>query len=385
MPPRVPAEVFPPGEFIRDELDARGWTQGDLAQIMGRPLQLVNELVAGKKQITPETAMGLAKAFGDDDALYWMNLDNLYRLAQAKPPDDSVSRRAKLYSKFPVRELAKRNWIEPSDNLDVIEHRVCRFYRIKNIDEQPLFAHAARAAQYDERSPIQWAWLYRAKELAEAVRSSAYSDRKLRDALMKLHTLLIAPEEIRQVPRLLADAGVRLVIVEFLPGAKIDGAAFWLNDETPIIALSLRFDRVNNFWFVLRHEIEHILNRDGLVTVDLELTERLQRKEQLPPEEVRANTAAAEFLVPKAELDSFITRVRPLYSDQRILLFAKRIGVHPGLVVGQLQFRDEVPYTHFHKHLVKVREIVTQTAVTDGWGLVPPVPGQPGASNGYFQ
>jgi HTH-type transcriptional regulator / antitoxin HigA len=85
MTPRSPAEVFSPGEFIRDELDARGWTQGDLAQIMGRPLQFINELAAGKRQITPETAAGLAKAFGDDDALYWMNLDSAYRLARTKP------------------------------------------------------------------------------------------------------------------------------------------------------------------------------------------------------------------------------------------------------------------------------------------------------------
>ncbi len=113
--------------------------------------------------------------------------------------------------------------------------------------------------------------------------------------------------------------------------------------------------------------------------MDIELIERLQRKEALPPEEIRANTSAAEFLVPKPELDSFITRVRPLYSEQRVLLFARRIGVHPGLVVGQLQFRDEIPYTHFHKHLVKIREIITQTAVTDGWGTVPPIPGQNGA------
>jgi HTH-type transcriptional regulator/antitoxin HigA len=190
--------------------------------------------------------------------------------------------------------------------------------------------------------------------------------------------LLIAPEEIRQVPRILAEAGVRFVVVEFLPGAKIDGATFWLND-VPVIALSIRFDRVNNFWFVLRHEIEHVLNRDGLVTIDIELTEQLQRKDALPPAELRANIAASEFLVPKLELDSFITRVRPLYSEQRILLFAKRIGVHPGVVVGQLQFRDEVPYTHFHKHLVKIREIITQTAVTDGWGTVPPIPGPSGA------
>jgi HTH-type transcriptional regulator/antitoxin HigA len=384
MSARVPAETFPPGEFIRDELDARGWTQADLAQIMGRPLRLVNELIAGKKQITPDTARGLAMAFGDDDPLYWMNLDSAYRLAKSEPADESVSRRSKLYSKFPVRELMKRNWIEPSDNLEVVEHRVCRFYQIENIDGQPKFAHSAKAtqdnaSQYDDRNDLQWAWLYRAKELAEAAHSAPYSEAVLKRALAKLRTLLIAPEELRQVPTILAEAGVRFVIVEFLPGAKIDGAAFWLND-TPVIALSIRFDRVNNFWFVLRHEIEHILNRDGLVTIDVELTERLQNsRDALPPEELRANEAAAEFLVPKSELDSFIIRVRPLYSEQRILLFAKRIGVHPGLVVGQLQYRNEVPYTHFHKHLVKVREIVTQTALTDGWGTVPRIPGQAGA------
>ncbi len=186
---------------------------------------------------------------------------------------------------------------------------------------------------------------------------------------MKLKELLVAPEEIRQVPKILGDAGVRFVIVEFLPNSKIDGAAFWV-DGIPVIAMAIRFDRVNNFWFVLRHEIEHVLNKDGQV-LDVELTEKLQRKDAVSAEEIRANEAAAEFLVPKKELDSFIVRVRPLYSEQRILLFAKRIGVHPGLVVGQLQFRDEVPYTHFHKYLVKIREIVTQTALTDGWGAVP--------------
>jgi HTH-type transcriptional regulator / antitoxin HigA len=376
---RTPAEVFPPGEFIRDELEARGWTQGDLAQIMGRPLQFVNELVAGKKQITPETALGLAKAFGDDDAVYWMNLDNVYRLANAKPADEAVSRRASLYTKFPVREILKRNWIEPSDNLDVVEHRICQFYRINSVNEKPEFAHAAKADQYDDRTPLQWAWLFRAKELAEAIHSASFSAPKLRASLAKLRTILVAPEEIRQVPTILAEAGVRFVIVEFLPGAKIDGAAFWLDETIPVVAMSLRFDRIYNFWFVLRHEIEHILQRDSLLTIDVELTERLQRKENLPREEVRANDAASEFVIPRDELDSFIKRVRPLYSEHRILLFSKRIGVHPGLVVGQLQFREEVPYTHFHKFLVKVREIITQTALTDGWGTVPSVHGKSGA------
>lgn len=377
MSARTPAEVFPPGDFIRDELEARGWTQGDLAQIMGRPLQAVNEIVSGKKQITTETALGLAKAFGDDDALYWMNLENVYRLSQTKPVDEAVSRRADLYSRFPVRELIKRKWIESSNNLDVVEHRVCKFYNINKTNETPQFAHAAKASQYDERTPLQWAWLFRAHQLAQAVQTAEYSEKKLRGALAGLRQLLVAPEEIRQVPHLLANAGVKFVIVEILPGAKIDGAAFWI-DASPVVAMSLRFDRVNNFWFVLRHEIEHILNKDGCLIVDVELPETLQRKDALPPEEARANEAASEFLVPRNELDSFIVRVRPLYSEQRILLFAKRIGVHPGLVVGQLQYRDEIPYTHFHKYLLKVRQIITQTALTDGWGAVPSIAGQDG-------
>jgi HTH-type transcriptional regulator / antitoxin HigA len=373
MGQRVPAEVFPPGDFIREEIEARGWTQGDLAKILDRPERMVSQLIAGKKQITPETARGLAEAFGTD-ALYWMNLDSAYRLSNTKPADEAVARRAHLYSKFPVREIVKRAWIDDSDNLDVLAHRVCRFYRIENLDHRPQFAHAAKATDYDERTALQWAWLYRAKQLAEGLAAAAYSAAKLRSALQKLRQLLIAPEEIRDVPKILAEAGVRFVIVEFLPGAKIDGATFWLGD-LPVIAMSLRFDRLDNLWFVLRHEIEHVLREDGRetgATLDVELTESIQRKDRLPPEEIRANEAAATFLVPKDELDSFITRIRPLYSEQRVLLFARRLGVHPALIVGQLQFREEIPYTHFHRHLPKIRHIITQATLTDGWGNSPP-------------
>ena len=252
-----------------------------------------------------------------------------------------------------------------------------QFYRVKSVSEKPNFAHAAKATQYSERTPIQWAWLFRARQLSEAVRVAGYDEGKLRQVISKLKALRIAAEEIRQVPNLLSEAGVRFVIVEFLPGAKIDGAAFWLDDQSPVIALSLRFDRIDNFWFVLRHEIEHILRRDGLM-VDLELSEQIERNDVRPPEEMIADDAAAEFCVSKSELNNFIARVRPLYSEQRILLFSKRVGVHPGVVVGQLQRRKEVPYTHFHKFLVKVRDIITSTTLTDGWGAIPPIPANGG-------
>ena len=58
----VPARVTPPGRVIRRELDARGWTQKDLAEITGRPEQAISQIVRGHKQITPETALQLAAA-----------------------------------------------------------------------------------------------------------------------------------------------------------------------------------------------------------------------------------------------------------------------------------------------------------------------------------
>jgi len=75
---RTPAEVFPPGEFIREEIEARGWSQVELAEILGWPPRLVSELIAGKRAITPETAKGLGEAFSTG-AQFWMNLESSYR------------------------------------------------------------------------------------------------------------------------------------------------------------------------------------------------------------------------------------------------------------------------------------------------------------------
>jgi HTH-type transcriptional regulator/antitoxin HigA len=93
MKPFKPAEVFPPGDFIREELEARGWKQTDLARIMGRPVQAVNEIVNGKKRLTAETAKELGLAFGTGPE-FWLNFENAYRLGTTADPDPAISRRA---------------------------------------------------------------------------------------------------------------------------------------------------------------------------------------------------------------------------------------------------------------------------------------------------
>jgi HTH-type transcriptional regulator/antitoxin HigA len=89
-----PAQVFPPGDFLREELEAREWTQSTLAKILGRPLQSINAIVNGKKEITPQTAVELGAAFGTSPEL-WLNLETAYRLSLVKPADPAIVRRAK--------------------------------------------------------------------------------------------------------------------------------------------------------------------------------------------------------------------------------------------------------------------------------------------------
>src|SRR5262245_8558526 len=142
MNARVPAEVFAPGEYLAEELEARGWSQTELAEILGRPHRVVNEVIAGKRAITPETAKGLSAAFGTS-AEFWMNLETAYQLSKARVEEEAVSRRARLYGRFPVKELIKRRWIEASENIEVLEQRFLEFYEMPSIDAKPKFAHAA--------------------------------------------------------------------------------------------------------------------------------------------------------------------------------------------------------------------------------------------------
>jgi len=78
MTGRIPAEAFPPGEFLKDELEARGWTQAEFAEMIGCPERLVEEIIAGRRGVTPEIARAFSDALGTS-AQFWMNLEASYR------------------------------------------------------------------------------------------------------------------------------------------------------------------------------------------------------------------------------------------------------------------------------------------------------------------
>lgn len=372
METRILPEAFHPGQYIREEAEDRGWSPGDLAAILGYKQNIISDLYAGRRSVSTEMAKALGDAF-ESGAQYWLNLQSAYRLATSTKRKDSVAKKAKLYSKVPIREIIRRGWIEATKSIDVLEAEVCKFLEINNIDETNQFACAARKSDdYGMISPLQMAWLMRAKKLAESWPLKArYSKNNFSSMMSELAALRVEPEEIRKTPDILAKHGIRFLIVEPLPKAKIDGACFWLNAVSPVIVLSLRYDRIDGFWFNLAHELAHVKSEDGRtkpIVETLLVGDDAQPTEEKPKEEQEADKFAVEFLVNQEQLSDFISRHHPFYSKNSIIARSRLIGVHPGIIVGQLHHRRKIPWSNLRGMLVKIREIITATAPTDGWG-----------------
>lgn len=370
-----------PGQLLQALLEGKGWTQVVLAVVLGVDKAIINKIVADKRPIDAQMALSLSEVFGEP-AERFLDLQKSYDLATARivaRPDPGRSTRAHLFGDLPVTEMIKRGWLEGVDDVrDVrsVEAGLVKFFGVLSVDEIEILPHAAKKTQtFMPVTPAQLAWMYRVKTIASEMLVPRYSDMAVRRAVTLLNELLLAPEEARKVPRILAECGIRYVIVETLSSVKIDGVCFWLNDHSPVIGMSMRQDRIDNFWFVLRHEIEHVLRHHGKAAamLDIELEgERAGTGATVVEEERVSNKAAADFCVPWKTMDSFVARKSPLFSERDIIGVANTLNIHPGLVAGQLQHRTG-RYDRFRQHLVKIRSAVLPNAMVDGWGNVAPV------------
>ena len=78
-----PDVAVPPGEYLEEEIEARGISQKELARRMGRPVNTINEIINGKKAITAETALQLEAVMPEIPARFWLNLETDYQLTKA--------------------------------------------------------------------------------------------------------------------------------------------------------------------------------------------------------------------------------------------------------------------------------------------------------------
>ena len=367
-----------PGTFVLEELEARGWSQTDLAYILDMKPQQLNPLLNGKANITPDLAAQLGDAF-DMPADFFANLQQMYDLGKAKPVDPGVKTRASWLSVFPVRDMIRRGWIEETEP-GLLDLQMLRFFgknRVEDIPfigDGPIVAHAAKKSAYESTTPIQYAWLHRVMKVAEQMEVPEYSEAKLRASIRLIKAHLLDREDLIKIPSIIMECGVRFVLVEALAGTKIDGVCVW-NGYKPAIGMTLRLDRLDNFAFVLRHEIEHVLCEHGLANsftpVDEFNEDSFDESGDLPEEEQIANRAAAEFCIPKEKLDSFLMRKGNFISEQDVLAFSARLEVHPAIVIGQIQHKRK-KYGWLRKYQTSIKNYLTSWQYADGWGRTVP-------------
>ena len=369
-----------PGQLLNALLAERGWSQRILAIVLEQDETGINKIVADKRPVSAALAVSLEAVF-EVPAERFLDLQQKYDLAKARlvaRPDPKRATRAHLFGGLPVSDMIKRQWLNVEDVRDVakVESELMRFFGASSIQEIEILPHAAKKTNVsEEATPTQLAWLHRVKQIASEMLVAPFTEFGAKRAVGLLKEFTLSAESIRKIPRVLSEAGIRYVIVESLPGAKIDGVCFWLEDTKPVIGMSMRHDRIDNFWFVLRHELEHVIQGHGKnkIVIDAELEgERAGTGPGVADDERIANSAAAEFCVPKKTMDAFIARKAPFFAERDILGVAATLRVHPGLVAGQLQHQT-MRYDRFRNHLVKVRSIVAPSALVDGWGDVVPL------------
>lgn len=377
---KIPCEH--PGFYIKEELEARGWDQVDLAFVMEMSPQQLSPILSGKNSVTASLAVRLGDAFSMP-AEFFSNLQKDYDLSRVAPSDPGVRKRAEWQSAYPLREMIRRGWIADAD-ASLLDAQMLRFFEAKRIADVPYLGadaaavgHAAKKTTYTATSPEQLAWLHRVRQLARGMGAPPYSRDKLLRAVERLAGLLHTPNDAPEAVSILREAGVRFLIVEAFPGSKIDGVCTWINGE-PVIAITNRYDRLDNFWFVVRHEIEHVLcghgKESGAVVIDDDGT---LSTDVISEEERIANQAASNFCVPTKQLESLIARKGSYISESDVVGFSKRVMVHPALVVGQYQFLTK-RWTFLRKYLSNTVCGVRKFLITelegsnsiDGWGLV---------------
>lgn len=354
----MPAEVFPPGEYLRDELDERGWSVTEFAEILGRPVQAISEILNGKKEITAETALDIASALGTSAEL-WLNLENAYKLHKVRDSgrdQSDVARRGRLRSLAPIREMQQRGWISDSADTSVLERDVLDLFGLTSLDAAPDLAFAAKRANADEPpTSTQVAWLAFVRHAAKSRTVGVLDSARLKDFASGLpRRLRDVPLGLRNLEADLADLGVALVVEPGLKGSKLDGAAMLGDGGGAVVGLTARYDRLDMFVFALLHELAHLVlghvNADSRALVD----EGLESSENASDVEGAANDQASEWIFP----GGFTAPQR--LSVPAIALLASDFGVHPCLVIGRLQRDGALDWSKLRNHIPKVRPFLAE-------------------------
>ena len=324
-------EFQDPVEAIRFYMEAKDLTQRDLVPMIGSRSK-VSEVLSGARSITMPMARALHRHLGiPADVLL---KEAVVGSGESDPDID--------WRRFPLSQMAKRDWIRDTGNLREDAKELVTELMKKAGDEQVATAfyrkndHIRANAKTNPYALSAWCWRILAKANEKdwcQTRQPAQDRTELMTEVAKLSPAIDGP--LRAVD-FLAENSIAVEVERHLPGTYLDGAAMNLANGWSVIGLTLRYDRIDHFWYTLEHELAHVLfhlphNRRGFVD-DLGL-------EIADDKEVEADTEAKEALIPADVWKSSEVKDNP--SPMAVFSLAHELGIHPGIVAGRYRYEHQ--------------------------------------------
>ncbi len=247
-----------------------------------------------------------------------------------------------MWKQLPAREMAKRGWFDVPRKGDVYELARDYFMRAAG----PQFASAYhRKKMHGGSVPNEYAllaWqariLERARDIVETSDPPEFiaDDRWIAD----LVALTRRKDGPKRAQALLLSKGIILVTEKHLSDTYLDGGAMLDRDGRPIIGLTLRFDRLDNFWFVLLHELGHVFLHlmEGL-RYDFFDEEETAGDDKVERE---ADVFALDSLIPEARWDECLSRFA--LSEEAVQIDAKNLGIDASIIAGRIR-KERGDYT----------------------------------------
>jgi HTH-type transcriptional regulator/antitoxin HigA len=344
----VPAYAIHPGEYISDELEAQDMSQSNLAKLIGIEKSQLNEIIKGKRGINAEIALLLQAALGID-ADFWINAQKNYELDLAKI-NDAIKEKCigietynSIKSQIPFSYFKKKGIIEGNPKKDI--PKIIEIYGISSINKLPEVYNQKQYARFKKSEKLATekvnliGWCKLVEYNSKQIEVGNFDPSKYEILLEKLRQIFYENKNTKErVKQVLDQFGIVFLIQEKADKTPVDGISFW-NQKNPVIGLTLRHNRIDNFAFTLFHELGHIYkhlsndNRSEEIFIDIEKDTDLIREK----EEQEANQFAMTSLIPEDKWQSFYHGYLS-YNEKDINGFAEEIKLHPAIIRGRISF-----------------------------------------------
>lgn len=329
-----------PGDTIADILAERDLSLADFAQRIGQTPEHATDLLQGRATITIRIARLLEQVLGAS-VEFWMSRDFQYRedIARLHVADQE------WLTELPIGDMIRFGWLRPVPHPSEEVAACLRFFSVPSISAwREAYANlldmvAFRTSRsFDSRPAAVAAWLRQGEIESAAVQCSPWNPRRFRESLLTIRRLTREKDPNRFIPELqnlCAAAGVAVAAVRAPNGCRAFGATRFLSPNKALLLLSFRFLSDDQFWFTFFHEAGHILLHGdrGLILEGLDTASTADEQE--------ANDFAGRTLVSPEFQQALLSLPA---EGRQVIRFARRIGISPGLVVGQLQHYGRISH-----------------------------------------